>query len=81
MSQLITVPVNLANESFSHFTSLSVAQVEINKEYTHEEGRAGNPNPFGQIPGLTDDNGVSISLSAIQPITPYLIWRIVGEAI
>jgi len=33
--------------------------IEINKEYTHEEGRAGNPNPFGQIPGLTDDNGVS----------------------
>lgn len=34
--------------------------VEINKEYSHEEGRAGNPNPFGQIPGLTDDNGVAI---------------------
>ena len=34
--------------------------LEINKEYTHEEGRAGNPNPFGQIPGLTDDNGVEI---------------------
>jgi len=34
--------------------------VEIDKEYSHEEGRAGNPNPFGQIPGLTDDNGVAI---------------------
>jgi len=34
--------------------------VEINKEYTHEEGRAGNPNPFGQIPGLRDDGGVEM---------------------
>jgi len=32
--------------------------VEIKKEYTHEENKAGNPNPFGQIPGLTDDTGV-----------------------
>ncbi len=23
--------------------------MEINKEYTHNEGRAGNPNPFGQV--------------------------------
>merc|ERR1719183_495078 len=34
--------------------------LEINKEYTHEEGRAGNPNPFGQIPGLRDDGGVEM---------------------
>mmetsp|Transcript_81652 Transcript_81652/g.119651 ORF Transcript_81652/g.119651 Transcript_81652/m.119651 type:complete len:242 (+) Transcript_81652:18-743(+) len=34
--------------------------VEIKKEYTHEENKAGNPNPFGQIPGLTDDTGVEM---------------------
>jgi len=34
--------------------------VEIGKEYTHMEGKPGNPNPFGQIPGLTDDNGVEM---------------------
>ena len=29
---------------------------EIGVKYTHREDRAGLPNPFGQIPALTDDD-------------------------